>query len=346
MIGGTMQHQEKLPRISVLMPVYNNDRYLVEAIESILNQTVTDFEFIIVDDGSTDQTSTILTSYESRDPRIRVVRQKNGGIVSALNTGIAFCRGEYIARMDGDDISYPNRFSLQMDYLDNNPDCVVVGGVFMSIDEAGNRLWPYRFARNKVTSFRTFPIQVALTVHPLAMIRKEALIALGGYRATFPHAEDYELFLRISKYGRVHNLDEILLSYRNHPQSISRQNIELQETAMAYAEFAALSAYRNKFDFVTPQTDFESARREIDKMFSRRLIQAYVQFRIWRRIGAYDYAAARARLGKIIRSLLSLSPETLMSYDYWRLRQRICGRLILNGIKAVSFVRLIKLKSD
>jgi hypothetical protein len=178
------------------------------------------------------------------------------------------------------------------------------------------------------------------------MIRKEALIALGGYRATFPHAEDYELFLRISKYGRVHNLDEILLSYRNHPQSISRQNIELQETAMAYAEFAALSAYRNKFDFVTPQTDFESARREIDKMFSRRLIQAYVQFRIWRRIGAYDYAAARARLGKIIRSLLSLSPETLMSYDYWRLRQRICGRLILNGIKAVSFVRQIKLKSD
>src|ERR1700730_9938332 len=127
MIGGTMQHQEKLPRISVLMPVFNNDRYIVEAVESILNQTVTDFEFVIVDDGSTDQTGTILAGYESRDPRIRGIRQKNGGIVSALNSGMAFCRGEYIARMDSDDISEPNRFSLQMDYLDNNPDCVVGG---------------------------------------------------------------------------------------------------------------------------------------------------------------------------------------------------------------------------
>jgi glycosyltransferase involved in cell wall biosynthesis len=334
-----MQPQEILPRISVLMPVFNNERYIVEAVDSILNQTVTDFEFIIVDDGSTDRTSTILSDYENRDPRIRVIRQANGGIVSALNTGLAVCRAEYIARMDGDDISYPDRFSLQIEYLENNPDCVVVGGVFMSIDEAGNRLSPYRFARNKVTSFQAFPIQVALTVHPLAMIRKDALLAIGGYSATFPHAEDYELFLRISKYGRLHNLDEILLSYRNHQQSISRRNIELQETAMAYAEFAALSAYRSKRELITPQMDFESARCKVDKMFSRRLVQAYVEFRIWRRIGAYDHAAARARLGSVIRSLFSLSPETLFSYDYWRLRQRICGRLILNGIKSIRFER-------
>jgi glycosyltransferase involved in cell wall biosynthesis len=343
---GTMQPPDKLPRISVLMPVFNNDRYLVEAVESILNQTVTDFEFIIVDDGSTDQTSAILGDYERQDARIRVIRQKNSGIVSALNTGMAFCRSQYIARMDGDDISYPNRFRLQTDYLDDHPDCVVVGGVFMSIDEAGNCLSPYRFARNKVTSFDTFPIQVALTVHPLAMIRREALFALGGYRATFPHAEDYELFLRIAKYGRLHNLEEILLSYRNHQQSISRQNIELQETAMAYAELAALSAYRNKRELVTPEMDFDSARREVDKMFSRRLIQAYVEFRIWRRIGAYDYAAARARLANVIKSLLSVNPETLLSRDYWRLRQRICGRLILNGVKATKIQRLLLLKTD
>jgi glycosyltransferase involved in cell wall biosynthesis len=345
-IGWTMQPQEKLPRISVLMPVFNNDRYIVEAIESILNQTESDFEFVIVDDGSTDRTSAILRDYETRDTRIRVIRQKNGGIVSALNTGMRFCRGEYIARMDGDDISYPNRFNLQLDYLDNNPDCVVVGGVFMSIDEEGTNLAPYRFVRNKVTSFRSFPIQVALTVHPLAMIRKEALVALAGYRATFPHAEDYDLFIRISKYGRLHNLDEILLSYRNHHQSISRRNIELQEAAMAYAEFAALSAYRNKFDLVKPQMDFESVRREVDKMFSRALVEAYVEFRIWRRIGAYDRAAARARLGNVIRSLLSLSPETLISYDYWRLRRRTCGRLILNAMKAMRLGRPEQLKSN
>jgi glycosyltransferase involved in cell wall biosynthesis len=340
-----MQTEEKLPRISVLMPVYNNDRYIVEAVESILNQTVTDFEFIIVDDGSTDRTSTILSDYEKRDPRVRVIRQENRGIVTALNAGIAFCKALYIARMDGDDISYPNRFGLQMDYLDNNPDCVVVGGVFMSIDEDGNSLSPYRFARNRVTSFQTFPIQVALTVHPLAMIRKQALVAVGGYRSTFPHAEDYELFLRISEYGRLHNLDEILLSYRNHRQSISRRNIELQETAMAYAELAALSAYRNKIDVINPQMDFESARRQLDSMFPQQLIRAYVEFRIWRRIGAYDDAAARARLGNVVLSLLSLDPATLISYDYWRLRRRIFGRLILNGIKAIKFDRRVQLEN-
>lgn len=104
---------------------------------------------------------------------------------------------------------------------------------------------------------------------------------------------------------------------------------------MVYAEFAALSAYRNKFDLVKPQMDFESVRREVDKMFSRALVEAYVEFRIWRRIGAYDRPAARARLGNVIRSLLSLSPEILTSYDYWRLRRRICGRLILNAMKAM-----------
>jgi hypothetical protein len=119
------------------------------------------------------------------------------------------------------------------------------------------------------------------------------------------------------------------------PKAFRAESIELQETAMAYAEFAALSAYRHKFDLVKPQMDFESIRREVDKMFSWALVEAYVEFRIWRRIGAYDRPAARARLGNVIRSLLSLRPEILTSCDYRRLRRRICGRLILNAMKAM-----------
>jgi hypothetical protein len=102
---------------------------------------------------------------------------------------------------------------------------------------------------------------------------------------------------------------------------------------MAYAEFAALSAYRNKFDFVKPQMDFESVRCEVGKMSSWAFVEAYIEFRIWRRIGAYDGPAARARLGNVIRSLRSLSPETRTSYDCCRLRLCICGRLILNAMK-------------
>jgi glycosyltransferase involved in cell wall biosynthesis len=337
-----MESDDRVPRISVLMPVYNCDRYLAEAVDSILNQTVSDFEFIIIDDGSTDRTGLILKGYAEKDSRIRVVSQRNGGIVSALNKGLALCRADYVARMDGDDISYPERFALQVDYLDNNADCVIVGGGLMGIDEFGKQLAPYFFARNKITSFRKFPIQVALTVHPLAMIRKPALVELGGYRATFPHAEDYDLFLRIAKYGRLHNLENILFSYRNHQQSVSRQNIELQEMAMAYAELAALHEYRSGSDLIKPNMGFETARYVLGQAFAPWLIETYVEFRIWRRIGGYDTVAAQSRLIGVVKSLLSLNPPTLFSYDYWRLRQRILGRLILNAVNAVKSDRAIQ----
>jgi glycosyltransferase involved in cell wall biosynthesis len=315
------------------MPVYNIERYLTEAIDSILNQTFTDFEFVIVNDGSTDGTARILEEYAAREPRIRVFHQPNGGIVSALNAGLAQCRAGYIARMDGDDISMPHRFALQVDYLDRHPNCVIVGGIFMSIDEAGNHRTPYRFDRNKVTSFDVFPVRVALTLHPLAMFRRDALLKVNGYRATFPHAEDYDLFLRVADYGTVDNLDEILLCYRDHGQSVSRRNIELQETATAYAEFAAIEIHRGNPDPIEPNMDFDKVRAALDKRFPSWLIRTYIDFRVWRRLRTFDPSAGRKMRWNILRSALSLRPHTYFSRDYWFLRQRILGRFILNGLR-------------
>ncbi|MFD1958687.1 glycosyltransferase family 2 protein [Novosphingobium panipatense] len=116
------------PRVSVLLPCYNGAAYLEEAVRSILLQTFADFELIVVDDGSTDATADILARMGRRDPRLRVVRQPNGGIVAALNTAIAHARGEYIARMDADDVSFPERFAFQVAWLDAHPATVLVGG--------------------------------------------------------------------------------------------------------------------------------------------------------------------------------------------------------------------------
>jgi glycosyltransferase involved in cell wall biosynthesis len=191
------------------MPVYNCEAYVGDAIASILSQTFSDFELIIVDDGSTDGTSAIIEKYRVQDERVVVLRKSNGGVISALNVGLQRCRGDYVARMDGDDISAPNRFEAQVRHLDQNPECVCVGGAFTGIDEWGNKSHEvFRYSRNTRTSFDVFPIRVALTLHPLAMFRRATLLGVKGYRSTFTYAEDHDLFLRIAEFGRIDNVDE------------------------------------------------------------------------------------------------------------------------------------------
>src|SRR5688500_15808321 len=125
------------PAVSCVMTVFNTERYLREAVESILAQTLADFEFIIIDDGSTDASPQILREYAARDSRIRLVSRPNTGIVKAANEGIGMARAKYLARMDSDDVSLPHRFATQVKYLDEHPDCVLVGTSFMYTDPHG-----------------------------------------------------------------------------------------------------------------------------------------------------------------------------------------------------------------
>jgi glycosyltransferase involved in cell wall biosynthesis len=209
------------PRISVVMPVYNARPYVAEAIESILRQTFIAFEFLIIDDGSTDGSSQIIDAYAAKDRRIRVVRQENRGLITSLNTGCEMARGEYLARMDGDDISLPGRLQRQAGFLEDHPKVGVVGTSVQRIlgngEPAG--LWRVPLTAGGI---RWHLLLKTGLVHAATMIRRDLFREVGGYRAndSVLHAEDYDLWLRLSARTDFANLPQFLYVVRRHRESI------------------------------------------------------------------------------------------------------------------------------
>ena len=209
-----------MPRVSVLMPAYNSEKYIAEAIESILNQTFSDFEFIIINDGSTDGTSKIVRKYATRDPRIKFIDNKrNQGLIAVLNQGLDLCTCEYIARMDSDDISRPERFKLQVDYMDTHPNVGVVGAWCQKFgNQVKNDVFKYQ------ESMRLFDWLIYGTqfAHPTAMIRTSVLRNNKiYYDPKYPHAEDYGFWVSIARVSEIHNLQTVLLDYRWHDTNVS-----------------------------------------------------------------------------------------------------------------------------
>jgi hypothetical protein len=221
------------PTVSVVMSVYNAERFLREAVESILNQSFSDFEFIIVNDGSTDRTGAILQSYTDR--RITVINQENAGVTKALNNGLALATGKYVARQDADDVSKPQRLEKQVAFMEGNPAVGLLGTRFEFIDENGE------VTRLGVLSTDNKTLQQRLTVinqfsHGSVMIRKEALDKVGYFREFFRYAQDYDLWLRIADHYNVCNLPDYLFRYRELEQAISSSKILTQSL---YAGIAA-----------------------------------------------------------------------------------------------------------
>ena len=209
------------PAISVVMPVHNAARYLHLAVDSILRQTFGDFEFLIVDDGSTDESPIILREYEATDRRVHIISRPNTGIVGALNDGLAAARGDFIARMDADDIADPQRLEKQAAYLRQNPDHVLVACQVMLMDPQGAPL-----CTKRDTEFTHERIDWALLnhrwpmVHPAVMMRRDAINSVGGYRSKYQWLEDLDLFLRLAEVGKLASLPDVLLYYRLHTGSV------------------------------------------------------------------------------------------------------------------------------
>jgi glycosyltransferase involved in cell wall biosynthesis len=203
------------PLISVCMPTCNTERYVAEAVESILDQTLGDFEFLI-EDSSTDGTIEILRRYAARDPRIRLETQPKRGVAGALNGLIDRSRGEFLARMDADDVALPGRFARQVEYLRAHPECVVVGSRVRIIDPEGDPLcdWCTMQQHEQIDSSYLRGDRVTAMSHPSVMMRRDAVLAVGKYRPSV--VEDIDLFLRLAEYGRIANLPEVLLRYRIH----------------------------------------------------------------------------------------------------------------------------------
>lgn len=209
------------PKVSVVMPVYNAETYLGEAVDSILNQTFPDFELIAVNDGSPDGSGAILDAFAARDTRVRHVRRENGGVTAALQTGLGVARGNYIARMDSDDIARPERFEKQVKKLDSEPDIVALGTQFLSIDPDGRplKVIPLPLEHAEIDA-RLVGEQGLALCHPSVMMRADVLKTAGGYDTRFPKAQDIELFLRLAEVGRLVNLPDVLMEYRQHLGSI------------------------------------------------------------------------------------------------------------------------------
>ena len=232
------------PLIDVLMPAYNADWSLPDTLASIQAQTVRDIRIIIVDDGSTDDTASVLAAAAERDPRIHVITQPNGGIVAALNAGLAACTAPFIARHDADDLSDPDRFERQIRYLEANPDCVAVAGAARHIDEAGRDLGTQSRLRNLAKADAgDIPASEPYLLHPMLMVRRTEIQAVGGYRLVLV-AEDTDLYWRLRERGRLHNLPELLGSYRMHAASLSSQSIFNGRQMALSSQLAAISARR------------------------------------------------------------------------------------------------------
>lgn len=209
----------KDPKVTVLMSVYNGEKYLREAIESILNQTFKDFEFSIINDGSTDRTAEILNCYN--DNRIKIVNnEKNIGLAKSLNKGLKMAGGEYIARIDADDISMPNRLDVQYNYMKDDPNLAICASSYEQIDENGNtiKIIEGYLECEQLYYFLTFANWLA---HSSIMFKKSIALKVNGYDDRLIRAQDYDLWYRISRMGKVIQIDEVLLKLRIHPENIS-----------------------------------------------------------------------------------------------------------------------------
>lgn len=289
------------PIVSVLMPVYNNERYVSEAVESILAQTFADFEFLIIDDGSTDGSPALLKTYAERDPRIRLVSRPNTGYVVALNEMLATARGEFIARMDSDDVAMPERFERQLGYLNAHPECVMIGSRVLIIDPEGSPLTVMGEAlTHEEIDSALMAARGQMVYHPSIIIRKRSLLEVGPYREELETAEDLDLFLRLAEVGRIANLAEPLLKYREHIGKVGHVRAARQaETCRRVLE----AAYRRRGRELAP--GLFAANPRLSTLAEKRRVWAW-----WALMAGNVRTARKHAIACLLREPLSV--------DTWR----------------------------
>jgi len=249
------------PKVSVIMSVYNGERYLREAVESILNQTFTDFEFIIIDDSSTDSTRAILASYD--DPRLVFVRNEaNIGLTRSLNKGLSLARGKYVARQDADDVSLPQRLEKQMSYVVQHPQVVLLGTWCQFIDEAGNQQ-----GRSCPPTSHQAILDYFATQNPFAhssvLFRRAPVQEMGDYPTDYSYCQDFALWFQLSGRYQVANLAEELVQIRIHRGQIHSRSAD----AIALSRWNALRVYRQVLALpgLSPQVR-KAARRRVARV--------------------------------------------------------------------------------
>jgi glycosyltransferase involved in cell wall biosynthesis len=310
------------PEVSVLMSCYNGARWLHEAIDSVLAQTFEDFEFILVDDGSTDETWNIIQSYRDQDQRMVAISKKNTGLADSLNLGIARARGAWIARLDADDLCEPTRIEEQLDFVRNHADVVLLGAGFIEIDEQGRsmkkHLYPLRhreLVRHLERLQRFFP-------HSSALFRRRIAQDAGCYNHLFRKSQDWDLWLRLAERGRIASLENCLVVVRKHSEQIS--NSATGTSQLAYGTAASACHFLRIRGYPDPSTSNDDTTwQEFIAWLETRMIEEGTPIRHKAWVDARtEYFAIENRLSGAIR----LGTRFLRDGDSWKLmREKFLG---------------------
>ena len=312
---------DNVPKITVLMPVYNAELFLEQAIESILKQTYRDFEFLILDDGSTDRSSRIIGSY--KDPRIRIKKnEKNIGYTRTLNRGLRSARGEYIARLDADDASLEGRLEAQAAFLDSRARIAVVGTWAHTMDQQGRRTGLYRGRLEGYSEYLFSLLERSTPLyHPSVMYRRKAVLSVGSYNPALEPAEDFDLWTRLALAGYgAHIIKKPLCEYRIHSGQQSTMNRRIQRRKGIHTQEKLLERFSNGFSPRHLRFFFENDDR------------------LWREIPSFR------EMTRLVRALSTLaagmgSELGLSTNQFFALKDRIrirSGEVALKGASLAS----------
>lgn len=310
--------------VSVLMPAYNAAEHIREAIDSILEQTFTDFEFLIINDGSTDNTVDIISEYD--DPRIKLVHNDgNKGLIYSLNYGLEIAQGKYIARMDADDIAMDTRLEKQVRFLEDNPDTSILGTAFIFMGTPHEIHHP-----NYNEEIRIKLLDDGAFAHPTVMMRKDSIDSNNiRYNGDYKYIEDYQFWVEAAiKNLKMANLDEVLLQYRQHSNQVSSQKYNEQEETKQRIKLEYLSHYFGKYMNVDelvsvhqyPVIDLPSKISTLDKLsktnnkynlFYKKYFDRYINILIYRNVPKNRFVSTREIL-RVIRNNVSLKFITVL----------------------------------
>jgi glycosyltransferase involved in cell wall biosynthesis len=261
------------PRISVVLAVRNGERHLEESVRSVLAQSFDDFELIVVDDGSTDGTAGIVAALQSADPRVVAVRQENQGLAASLNRGLALARAEYVARQDADDLSVPDRFARQIAFLEQHPSVAAVGSSADVIDRSGAVVGALRAERGAPAVKRGLLTLRSTPVHGSMMMRRDVVLAAGGYRVSFPVGQDYDLWLRLSSRFEIDNIADVLYQWRLDPEGAYSTR---RATQLKYAGLALAFARERALDGRDSYEALERCQGDLDGFVTSYRLGPYV----------------------------------------------------------------------
>lgn len=289
-----------VPAVTVLMPVHNGEAFVADAVESVLGQTFRDFEFLVIDDGSTDRGVEIIEGY--RDPRVRVIRnQRRIELIRTLNRGLELARTKYVARMDADDISLPQRLERQVAFLEANPEVGVCGTRVTTIGDREGETWSYPESAEEIRCRLLFGASIA---HPSVCMRRAAFCHHDlRFDDAYPHAEDYRLWRAASQKFPLANIGEVLLLHRIHDGSVSRRFLPEQEATVRQIHLEALG-------------DLGLAPTERELFVHRRIAAggAGAQALRLREIGAW---LEKLRLANRVRGVYQRAPFERQLGQYW-----------------------------